>query len=282
MDKSIIDEHIAQQTHPYNSNHYHLPSIALDHHYHLSSIALDQHLISSPSSFPSFPSFPHLPRSPTHPFTLKFHRSHFFEFTPTRNQKPHPDLHLHQSHNSQSATQLHHSHHLLQHHHGKHPHSATMPGQKWTTESELKLLLTIIEVTDPKPPSWSVIATAMGPGFTAEAVRYVFFPSKSQCIHHTHTDTKHPIPFLSQDTQPANPPSYPPPPLKPTLPSLPTLFPTSHLPKKKANPPIQPKIRKHQKRRQINPSRHFNPDLHPNQIHHHCHSPHRHIHPNQN
>jgi len=42
---------------------------------------------------------------------------------------------------------------------------------KWTPEAELKLLLTIIEATDPKPPSWAAIATAMGEGYSLEAVK---------------------------------------------------------------------------------------------------------------
>ena len=44
---------------------------------------------------------------------------------------------------------------------------------KWDILTERGLLITIMEVTSPKPPPWGLVSEKMGPGFTAESCRYV-------------------------------------------------------------------------------------------------------------
>ena len=41
----------------------------------------------------------------------------------------------------------------------------------WDAVSERKLLLSIIELTNPKPPSWALVSEKMGNAFTQEACR---------------------------------------------------------------------------------------------------------------
>ncbi|KAI4130565.1 MAG: hypothetical protein LQ347_003334 [Umbilicaria vellea] len=45
-----------------------------------------------------------------------------------------------------------------------------MPG-KWDAELERKLLLSVLEAMDTKPPAWDKVTTSMGPGFTNESCR---------------------------------------------------------------------------------------------------------------
>ncbi|KAI9763017.1 MAG: hypothetical protein M4579_000080 [Chaenotheca gracillima] len=44
----------------------------------------------------------------------------------------------------------------------------------WTQDQEFKLLLNIIGLTNPKPPNWQDVASAMGNGFSKEACRQHF------------------------------------------------------------------------------------------------------------
>ncbi|KAK3170000.1 hypothetical protein OEA41_009385 [Lepraria neglecta] len=46
-----------------------------------------------------------------------------------------------------------------------------MVGKVWDTENKFKLLLTIIEILDPKALPWGEIAAAMGEGYTVESVK---------------------------------------------------------------------------------------------------------------
>ncbi|KAI9784686.1 MAG: hypothetical protein M1816_000751 [Peltula sp. TS41687] len=41
----------------------------------------------------------------------------------------------------------------------------------WDISRERRLLLHVIEITNPKPPSWAAVADLMGDGFSAEACR---------------------------------------------------------------------------------------------------------------
>ncbi|KAI9825944.1 MAG: hypothetical protein M1819_000463 [Sarea resinae] len=41
----------------------------------------------------------------------------------------------------------------------------------WDTAQERKLLLAVIDIVNPKPPSWPAVAEKMGEGFTQEACR---------------------------------------------------------------------------------------------------------------
>ncbi|KAI5841943.1 hypothetical protein DFP73DRAFT_555132 [Morchella snyderi] len=41
----------------------------------------------------------------------------------------------------------------------------------WTDQNRCRLLLTILEVKDQKPPPWDEVAERMGAGYTGEAVR---------------------------------------------------------------------------------------------------------------
>lgn len=43
----------------------------------------------------------------------------------------------------------------------------------WDTAKERKLLLAIIELTNPKPPSWQDVSVNMGGDFSSEACRQV-------------------------------------------------------------------------------------------------------------
>lgn len=45
--------------------------------------------------------------------------------------------------------------------------------EKWDTAQELKLMLSIIEITNVKPPPWEEVCAKMGPGYSKEACRYV-------------------------------------------------------------------------------------------------------------
>ncbi|KAI9814034.1 MAG: hypothetical protein M1827_003498 [Pycnora praestabilis] len=49
-----------------------------------------------------------------------------------------------------------------------------MPSGSWDTLSERQLLLTIIELTNPKAPSWDLVSDKMGTGHTKEACRQHF------------------------------------------------------------------------------------------------------------
>ncbi|MCJ1254847.1 hypothetical protein MMC24_002663 [Lignoscripta atroalba] len=45
---------------------------------------------------------------------------------------------------------------------------------RWGVAAEHKLLLAVIEATDPKPPSWDIVASKMGEGYSTEACRQHF------------------------------------------------------------------------------------------------------------